>query len=136
MIGVTATLGLLALYGIVMTGFSGWQATVAQFQQLWWLMLPLVGSFGIQVHLFMKLRKRQTQQMDASVAASGVSASAGMLACCAHHATDVLPFLGMSAASIFLTRYQIPILVISLGMNVAGVFFMIRRLQKHSFASI
>lgn len=128
MIGVTSALGLLALYGIIMTGFSGWQATVEQFRTLWFLMIPLAAGFGFQVALFTKLRN--ARGMTGTVAASGGSASIGMLACCAHHATDVLPFLGMSATSIFLTRYQIPILLTSLGINGIGIGLMVRSLKR------
>lgn len=68
--------------------------------------------------------------MTGPVGASGVSASVAMLACCAHHATDVLPLVGLSGISIFLARYQIPLLVVSLIINGMGIYIMLKHLQK------
>lgn len=123
--GILATIGLLALYTITMTTLSGWRSAWEQFQALWYLMLPLAVGFGIQVGLYTKLRKNM-----ASVAAGGTSASAGMLACCAHHATDVLPILGLSAASTLIAQYQKPILVTSLLINVVGIGVLWKHAQK------
>lgn len=123
--GILATIGLLALYTITMTTLSGWRSAWEQFQELWYLMLPLAVGFGIQVGLYTKLKKNM-----ASVAAGGTSASAGMLACCAHHATDVMPILGLSAASTLITQYQKPILVTSLLINVVGIGVLWKHVQK------
>lgn len=86
-------------------------------------MIPIAGAFGLQVGLFTKLHAQKR-----SLAAGGSSATVSMLACCAHHATDALPFLGLSAASLFLARYQIPILAVSLAINLIGVAILWRRL--------
>ena len=127
--GVIASVGLFMLYGVTMTLLSGWPATVEQFQALWWLMLPLSIGFGIQVSLYTKLKKAIKQKTKHALATSGVTSGAGMLACCAHHFTDVLPFLGFSAVSIFLTKYQIPILLVSIGINIYGIGLMKKHLR-------
>lgn len=137
--GLGGTIGLLSLYAVTMTILSGWGAAVEQFSALWYLMMPLAASFGIQVGLYTKAREgvfsiyeseiRHADQSAGgagSLAAGGASAGASMLACCAHHATDVLPFLGLSALSIFLTRYQIPILLGSLAINIIGIAHFIK----------
>lgn len=173
--GLGGTIGLLSLYAVTMTILSGWGAAVEQFSALWYLMVPLAASFGIQVGLYTKAREgvfsiyeserkqnfrrslpslalslpldgktiassdrknfvslseiRHADQSAGgagSLAAGGASAGASMLACCAHHATDVLPFLGLSALSIFLTRYQIPILLGSLAINIIGIAHFIK----------
>ena len=123
--GVLAGIGLLALYAITMLTLSGWRSAWAQFQALWYLMVPLAIGFGIQVGLYTKLRKNV-----ATVAAGGTSASAGMLACCAHHATDVLPILGLSATSTLIAQYQKPILLISLLINGIGIAVLWKHAQK------
>lgn len=117
------------LYAITMIALSGWQAAVEQFSALWWLMLPLVAGFGIQVGLYTKLKESLRRKAQAALTAGGTSAGIGMLACCAHHATDVLPFIGLSGLTIFLTRYQIPILALSLGINLFGIMLMLKHLQ-------
>jgi hypothetical protein len=48
-----------------------------------------------------------------------------MVACCLHHVTDVLPVLGLSAAATFLTRYQRPFMLASLGVNLIGILVML-----------
>lgn len=128
--GTLASVGLLALYGLTMTALGGFDAAISQFRALWYLMLPLAIGFGVQVGLFIKIKASIRQKSQAALATSGASASVGMLACCAHHATDVLPFLGLSAVSIFLAQYQVPILAASLAINAVGVFVMANHLRK------
>ena len=48
-----------------------------------------------------------------------------MLACCAHHLSDVLPILGVSGAAVFLSAYQTPLLWLGLAMNLAGVAYLL-----------
>ncbi len=128
--GLLASFALLALYGGTMTALSGLQAAIEQFQALWFLMLPLAAGFGVQVGLYTKIKAAIRDKANAALATGGTSAGVSMLACCAHHATDVLPLVGLSGISIFLTRYQIPLLVVSLTINGMGIYSMLRHLQK------
>lgn len=122
-----AALGLLSLYAVTMTLLGGGVASaIAQFRQLWYLMIPLAVGFGIQVGLYAQLRARMKGMMAASGTVSGV----GMLACCAHHAADVLPILGLSAAAAVIAQYQKPILLVSLLINGIGIVIMLRHLKK------
>lgn len=113
-----------------MTTFNGWQAALEQFQTLWWLLLPLSVAFGIQVGLYVQLKQTLRAKNTVALATGGASAGMGMLACCVHHATDVLPIIGMSALSIFLIRYQQPILLVSLGINIFGIWHMHNMLKN------
>jgi len=61
---------------------------------------------------------------------SGGTSVTAMVACCLHHATDVLPLLGLSAAATFLTRYQRPFMILGLGMNIFGIIFMLTVLYR------
>lgn len=128
--GALAAVGLLALYAITMTLLSGWGAAVEQFAALWYLMVPLAAGFGIQVGLYTKLKATIRQRSKGVLAAGGTSAGTAMLACCAHHATDVLPFVGLSGASLFLTQFQKPILLVSLGINAVGIAVMVKHLRS------
>jgi hypothetical protein len=56
---------------------------------------------------------------------SGGTSITAMVACCLHHVTDVLPVLGLSAAATFLTRYQRPFMLASLGVNMIGILVML-----------
>ncbi len=128
--GIASGALLLGFYVATMTAFNGWPAAEEQFQTLWWLLVPLSIAFGTQVGLFVRLKQSLRAKNAATIATGGASAGMGMLACCVHHATDVLPILGMSALSIFLIRYQKPILFISLGINVYGILHLRKYLVK------
>ena len=113
-----------------MTLLSGFAAAIEQFQALWYLMVPLAVGFGIQVGLYAKLKQAIQQKTQGALAAGGTSAGVGMLACCAHHAADVLPVLGLSAAAMLIDRYQVPFLMASLLINLIGIAVMWRHLTK------
>jgi hypothetical protein len=53
-----------------------------------------------------------------------------MLACCAHHLTDVLPLLGLSAAAAFLGAYKTPLLWLSVTVNLAGVLYLVAHVAQ------
>lgn len=135
--GILASISLLLLYIIVMLIASrNISATISQFQQLWYWMVFLIIGFGIQVGLYTNLKN--IVKMHRSKASSGVmTASAGissvsMIACCAHHLAEVLPILGLSGAALFLTTFQIPLIISGILMNVFGIFYMLQIIKKIS----
>lgn len=132
--GLLASLSLLSVYGATMTLLSGWDAAIEQFFVLWYLMIPLAIGFGIQVGLYTALKTSMQKRTKGTLAVGGTTSGTAMLACCAHHATDVLPFLGLSGVSIFLTQFQKPILLASLGINFLGIYIIFKRL-KHKMVS-
>lgn len=128
--GIIASVALLLLYAAVMTILSRtWIAAIEQFKALWWLMIPLAAGFGIQVGLYVRLSSIMKNKSKGSLAAGGTTASLGMLACCLHHVTEILPFIGLSALSILLIRYQVQVLLGSLLINLAGIYLMLNRLH-------
>ncbi len=129
--GALSSIGLLGLYAFTMTLLSGWGAAVEQFVTLWYLMVPLALGFGVQVGLYTKLKASMQKHSRKTLAVGGTSAGGSMLACCVHHATDFLPILGLSGVSILLTQFQKPILIISLGINIVGIYAMLKHLKKY-----
>ena len=134
--GLFGSVGLLLFYFIVMGLTSrSWTATVSQFRQLWYWILILAGGFGIQIGLFVYLRNcvknPEGLHYSGKVAATSTGTSAvSMVACCAHHLSEVLPLIGLSTASVFLTRYQIPLIIIGILMNAFGIIYMIKMISK------
>lgn len=55
-----------------------------------------------------------------------------MVACCAHHLTDVLPIIGFSAAATFLNQYRIPFMLVGIGANLVGIAFMLCLIRQHT----
>ena len=52
-IGIAGAVGLLSFYILTMMILAGsWGAVWWQFRELWFLMLPLIAGFGVQIGLF------------------------------------------------------------------------------------
>ena len=47
-----------------------------------------------------------------------------------HHVADILPLLGISAASLFFIKYQSFFLAIGVASNLLGITLMLRLIQK------
>ncbi|OGK12153.1 hypothetical protein A2859_03350 [Candidatus Roizmanbacteria bacterium RIFCSPHIGHO2_01_FULL_37_16b] len=134
--GLAGSTSLFLFYFLVMGLSSGsWSVTVSQFRQLWYWMILLSFGFGIQIGLFVYLRNcvKNPQMMSHSKAVTTTStgtSAVSMIACCAHHLSDVLPIIGLSGAAVFLTRYQIQLIILGIGMNAFGILYMIRMIRK------
>ncbi len=95
-----------------------------------WMSLLILG-FGIQMGLFWLLRKgmhlSNQDKSDSKITTGTSTAVSGMamVACCAHHAVDVLPILGLSAAALFLTQYQEQLLIFGVISNLIGIVMML-----------
>lgn len=48
-----------------------------------------------------------------------------MAACCAHHVTDVLPILGLTAAATFLAKYRLAFMGVGLGTTFLSIGYML-----------
>ena len=134
--GFMAAFSLLIFYFLVMTiSSASLSATISQFKQLWYWMITLSLGFGVQVGLFTRLKNiiknaNVVNQAGAVTAASTGTSSASMIACCAHHLSEVLPIIGLSGFAIFLTRYQIPIIIFGIVMNGVGIIYMMKQIRK------
>ncbi len=89
-----------------------------------WIVGPILLGFGIQVGLFTYLKTvihAAARGTGALAGAGGGTSTAAMVACCAHHVTDVLPLVGLSAAATFLAEYRIPFMLAGLATNLVGI---------------
>jgi hypothetical protein len=102
--------------------------------ELFWedraIVLPMIAGFGVLVALYTVLKRRlfvpvaETGPSGALTGAGGGMSAAAMVACCAHHVTDVLPLVGLTAAAAFLAEYRIPFMIAGLGTTIGGIVFM------------
>ncbi|MBI2137135.1 hypothetical protein HYU12_01305 [Candidatus Woesearchaeota archaeon] len=131
-IGVAACAALLSAYFILVSALNSKEHAVSEFIRLWPWMVSLSVGFGVQVGLFFRIREVVKTGVGgaASVAASGSVSSVSMAACCVHHLVDVLPFIGLSAFSLFLVRYQVVFLSVGLVSSLLGIAVMLRTLGK------
>ena len=131
---------IASFYIGILTWTQGWDYASSQFVRDRWYVVPIILGFGVQAALYSILRFRlfipitSTGHTGAMMGTSGGTSATAMVACCIHHVTDVLPILGLSAATSFLTRYQRPFMLVGLAMNLIGIgvmlFVLYRERQK------
>ena len=104
---------------------------------MWYWVILFVAGFGIQTGLYTYIRMVFKLRKESGVAASTVAAAGGisttsMIACCAHHVTDFLPILGVTAAMIFFNRFQNLFIITGVLSNVIGINLMLKIIQEHN----
>jgi len=133
---VTGTTLMTGSYLGLFSWLEGWDYAVFQLERDGPLVVPIIIAFGLQSALFSILRFRlyapaaKTGTSGLMMGASGGTSATAMVACCLHHAADVLPILGISAAATFLARNQRALLQLSLAMNLVGILIMVITLHR------
>lgn len=127
--------GMSTFYVAVVAGLSGsFRHLVDQVAIDWWILLPIIIGFGVQVAVMVELKARQ--HLMAAAAGSGAAgagtSTVGMVACCAHHLAELLPFLGATAAAAFLYQYRLAFMLVGLSVNVVALGFGVRQLRRQS----
>ncbi len=134
--GLVGAFFLTGLYFGFMSWAEGFKTAREVFWIDRWIVIPIVTGFGIQAALYAILKFRlflpvsATGPSGALMGASGTTSTVAMLACCAHHVTDVLPILGLTAAATFLGRYRLVFIWAGLGMTLVGILVMLSILFK------
>ena len=137
--GLAFTAGTALMAGFylgLLSWLEGWPYATFQLSRDRAYVLPIILAFGVQAALYSVIRFRlygpvQNAGMGGvMMGSSGGTSATAMVACCLHHATNVLPILGISAATAFLARYQRPFMQVSLAMNLLGILLMLISLQR------
>jgi len=133
--GVVGSIFLLLVYFIILTLLNSVSHAFTQFLELWYLMTPLIIGFGVQIGLYVYIRESfkivTTAAATASVSASTGVSTASMVACCAHHLTDVLPLIGLTFLSTLLNKYQTSFILLGVLSNLVGITMMLSVIQKN-----
>lgn len=131
--GIGAAAALWLFYAVIMAlTMPNWPAARLAFLDIWPFIAVLGAGFGVQIGLWRHLHIRMHETHgNAAAAASGTSSGIAMAACCAHHAADILPFVGLAGVAGTLTRYQQPILLATVAVTFFGVAYMVYLLRKH-----
>ncbi|MGA2764770.1 MAG: hypothetical protein ABSG17_15580 [Spirochaetia bacterium] len=133
-VGILGTAVILAVYLTILGLAQGWAHAVQLLREDAYLVTPITLAFGVQVGLYAYLRtiiRAKSRSGGAMTGASGATSSAAMVACCAHHVADLLPFLGLSAAAGFLAAYRVPFMVLGLAVSLAGIGVIVRRIMRY-----
>src|SRR5512135_1625971 len=101
--GMAGSVFLAGLYIGLVSWAESFQHAVEFLWQDRWIVSPIILGFGVQVALYVILKKRLFIPVDrigpssvknifgVMTGASGATSTIAMVACCAHHVTDVLP---------------------------------------------
>ncbi|MEW6410331.1 MAG: hypothetical protein AB1488_09530 [Nitrospirota bacterium] len=133
-IGTIGAIGLLIIYFVILTVANSFSHALEQLSEIWYWISILVIGFGVQLGLYSYIRfniSRKVKGATAEVATAGGISTGSMIACCAHHISDVLPIVGLSAAAIFLVKYQLPFILLGIFSNLVGITIMLNIIQKH-----
>ena len=131
--GLLGGLALLSIYFIILSIANSFEHVIEQFKSLWYFIILIVAGFGIQIGFFVyikeyiKVKKSETS----IVAASGGVSTASMIACCAHHLSEVLPLIVLSAAALFLLKYQLFFIILAVLSNLIGINLLLKHIQNH-----
>jgi len=125
--------GVFLLAGVYF-GIVSWAETpqhaVELFWQDRWIVIPIMIGFGLQAALYVILKKWLFVPVSIIgpsgqlVGASGSTSTIAMIACYAHHVTDVLPIHGLTAAATFLAQYRLAFMLVGLVLNLIGIAVM------------
>ena len=142
--GLAGAIFLAAVYFVVASLAESPKHALELFWQDRLIVIPIVLGFGIQVALYTILKKRlfvpvaNTGPSGPLMGAGGATSAVAMVACCAHHVTDVLPILGLTAATAFLAQYRVVFMWVGLATTLLGVAIMLiilirerRRVMHH-----
>jgi len=132
--GILASSLLFAVYFAILSVSNSFSHAISQFLSLWYFIIIIVVGFGVQIALYSYVHNSMKSNKAAKaeiVASSGISTSS-MIACCAHHLTDVLPVMGLSALSLLLVKYQLFLIVLGIASNSTGITMMLGIIQNNN----
>lgn len=134
--GLMASVALAFVYFGIVSLAQSFSHAVEEFAGLWYLMIPLMAGFGTQVGLFSYLRSRfKAARVRAVTSASGTVSTVSMIACCAHHLTDLLALIGIAGLSLFLSQYYVFFIWLGVVSNLVGISITLDLMQRRKLYS-
>jgi len=131
--GAVAALLLLGVYVSVVTGPSGWEPAVSPLAEFWPFIVALAAGFGVQIGLYLRLRRLTRHGAGRTVvAASGGTSAAAMVSCCTHYLANVVPVLGATGVVALVAQYQTEFFWLGLVFNAAGTVYVGGKLPQAS----
>ncbi len=131
-VGLISAAALVLAYSLIIALSSRSFAHLVDQWRVDALFIALVATgFGTQMGLYQHVRRviRGDGRAAAMAAGGTATSTTAMVACCLHHLSDVVPFLGLSGAATFLIQYKVPVILLSLVANGIGIALMVRTLR-------
>jgi hypothetical protein len=114
-----------------------------QYADYQWRIIGLAAGLGIQVTLYVTLRRRLSGQAlrgaGAGVALSGGMTATAMAICCSHYLVTLLPIIGLpflSAAAANLEQYQVQFFAAGMIFNLIGIAMMLHRYRHNNIPMV
>lgn len=138
--GILASFAMFAVYILILSVFQDFSHALQQAGQDW-LWVGLVASgFGVQIGLYVYLRLLvSAAKVLGATAATGAgtgTSTLGMVACCAHHLTDLAPLVALAGASSlsgaisFLNEWKYAFIALGLVVNALGIVITLRTIRQ------
>jgi len=136
--GTLGFLILISFYFLILSIFNSYSHAIEQFKDMWYFVILLSLGFGTQIGLYFYMKELSIANTASMASTAGSSAVSGtsMVACCAHHLSDILPFLGLTGLAIFLNRYQLFFILLGVFSSLLGILYMLNIIKKHHFKQI
>ena len=121
--GIAGILILSGLYFGIVSWAESPQHALELFWEDRWIVFPIILGFGLQAGLYTILKLRLFVPVATigpsgpMIGAGGTTSTIAMVACCAHHVTDVLPILGLTVQRLFLHSIASPSCWLDLGQR-------------------
>lgn len=128
--GALASAILLGVYTAVLTFVSGWDFAWGQFAEFWYFIVSLAIGFGIQVGLYVYLRRLVRNGSGTMVGVTGTTSTAAMISCCTHYLVNLLPVLGATGIVAFVAQYQVELFYLGMLFNLGGILYMVNRIMN------
>ncbi|MBI5035043.1 MAG: cation transporter [Chloroflexi bacterium] len=139
--GSLAILAMLGFYLGILTVLQSPSHALEQLSiDIVWVGLVALG-FGAQIGLYTHLRLLvHAAKLAGATAVTGAgtgTSTLGMVACCAHHLSDLAPLVALTGASSlygaisFFNEWKYAFIALGLAMNVVGIVVTTRTIRKH-----
>ncbi len=139
-VGIVAAFAMFGVYVLILTAFQDFSHAMQQARQDWlWVSLVALG-FGAQIGLYTYLRMLVSAAKaigaTAATGAGTTTSTLGMVACCAHHLTDLAPLVALTGASslsgavAFFNEWKYAFIAFGLVVNAIGIVITIRTIRK------
>ena len=138
--GIFDGAAVIAFYLGLVTLTSDWVNARFQFADYRWWIIGLAAGLGIQVTMYVTLRRLSGQALrEAGVAASGGMSATAMAICCSHYLVTLLPIIGppfLSAAAANLEQYQIQFFAAGMIFNLIGIAMMLHKYRRNNIPMV
>lgn len=136
--GIIGALAIFFVYFAILSVVQSFEHAVQQTIDLWFFLFPLSAGFGVQIALYTYIKSsidKKINSVQTEIMATGCVSTTSMIACCVHHIIDLLPVVGLSAATILLTQYQTAFMVLAIFSNLIGITMMLLIIKEHELVS-